>query len=125
MGTILKRSDLPRNPIVLFAEKEGSELFGTLLDKRAAGKGQVYEFQYEKGDVVFGLPTGKKDSKGQNLYEPVIPNVGTKVAVFSDKVLSDFIGVQTEIGRRVRIKFLGWGKGSGPNPFKRYEVEVF
>lgn len=122
---VLNPSMFKSKPIVLFGEKEGSEFFGTLRDKRPAGKGQVYEFIYEKGDAPVGLPTGQKNAKGQNLYEPVKVEPGAEVVIFSDTELSDYIGLQTQINQRVRIKLLAWVKNSdkSKSPRKHYEVE--
>lgn len=128
MGTTLTPSIFKNKPIVLFgeSEKEGTEFVGKLTDKRPAGKGQVYEFILESCTAPIGVPTGKKDAKGQNIYEPVKPDSGAEVVIFSDTELSDFIGLQTPIQQRVHITFLGWVKNSdkSKSPRKHYSVEL-
>lgn len=126
MGNILKPTKFGNQPIVLFGEKVNSTLIGKLEDKRAAGKGQAYTFTYESGDAVMGIPTGQKDARGLNLYEPANVEPGAKVVVFSDTELADYIGLQTEVGTRVRITFLGRKQGTdkSKSPRKHYEVEA-
>jgi hypothetical protein len=123
----LTPSIFKNKPIVLFgeSEKEGTMFVGQLRDKRAAGKGQVYEFLLESCTAPIGLATGKKDAKGQNIYDPVSVDAGAEVVIFSDTELSDYIGLQTPLNQRVQIKFLGWVKNSdkSKSPRKHYEVE--
>lgn len=126
MGTVMQPSKFGSTPIVLFGEREGSVMVGTLKDKRPAGKGQVYTFLYESGDVVIGMKTGQLDAKGRNLYNPAIVKPGDEVAVFSDTELSDYIGLQTNPGTRLKITFVAWikNKDTSKSPRKHYQVEI-
>lgn len=125
MGRVINSSNFTKTPVLLFQEKVGSTFVGTLKNKKPSSMGQIFEFSHEAGNVVAGVSTGQKDEKGRNLYDPYILKAGETVSLFGNTQLDDKIGLQINVGERVKIVY----KGLTPNPktkrtFNDYFVKV-
>lgn len=125
MGRVITSSNLVKTPVLRFQEKVGSTFTGTLKNKKPGKIGQVFEFTIEDGDVPTALPTEEKDAKGNTVYKECNVNIGDLVALFGNTQLDDKIGVQVNVGERVKIVYKGLVvNAKSKRKYNDYHVEV-
>lgn len=107
MSRVINSSNFVKTPVLNFKKKVGSTFTGLLKNKKPGKLGQIFEFTIEEGDVSVELPTDQKDAKGNTVYAECDVKEGAQVTLFGNTQLDDKIGVQVNIGERVRITYKG------------------